>query len=415
MKEKSISSRIDKVLWLLVTILPLIIIPIKGIPDIFNVAKAPVLALSSGYVLYLLFKFGKFQPGIETKALMGYLILVFIASLTAYKPLLALTGVSLTAGRFEGFITLFFYVVLFYAARQHMRISEKNVLFFIIVQAIIAAYAIAQFFMIDPLVEYFNYTKGSYATIGNQNFLASWALMLLVFASGFYMKQRKLIYLIFPALFFGALLASNTRGCWLALMVVILVSLYFLKFSKLRISYFAVLGSFLLVFLTMNFLSKSKIQHRTKTIKSELDINNEWAGSGRALIWKMSYDIVHEHPFLGAGPENLKEALKQTKNKRAQQYGKLTGHTVDKAHNDFLHIAAVSGVPALLIYIFFILAIFVKQAKNFAFGSAKSVLALALLAYLLQSLFNISVISVAPLFWVFLGLFASDNARFTVN
>ena len=152
-----------------------------------------------------------------------------------------------------------------------------------------------------------------------------------------------------------------------------------------------------------------------ENIKNELDINNEWAGSGRALIWKMSYDIVHEHPFLGAGPENLKEALKQTKNKRAQQYGKLTGHTVDKAHNDFLHIAAVSGVPALLVYIFFILVIFVKQAKNFAFGSAKSVLALALLAYLVQSLFNISVISVAPLFWVFLGLFASDNARFTIN
>ena len=410
MKDLSSSSlKINRALWVLVTLLPIIIIPIKGLPDIFNVAKAPILSIGVIYIIFHLIKVRELKKTTINIVLIAYLSCVFIASLLAYKPILALSGVSSTAGRFEGFLTLFFYAVLFYASKEHMRLTHKNIRFFLSVQSLIALYAIAQFFKIDPLVEYLNYTKGSYATIGNQNFLASWTLLILVIAVGFYMKYRKHIYVIFPALFFGALLASNTRGAWLALVVVGFASLYFLRFKETRRYHIAAFCSFLLVLLTMNFLSESKIQKRTKTIKSEININNEWAGSGRALIWKMSCDIIKEHPFFGAGPENLKEALKQTKNKRSHVYGKLTGHTVDKAHNDFLHIAAVSGLPALVLYLLFIALIFKENISSIMRLSTKSVIAFAVLAYAIQSLFNISVIAVAPLFWVSLGLFASQN------
>ena len=410
MKDLASSSlKINRALWLLATLLPIIIIPIKGLPDIFNAAKAPILSLGAIYITFHLIKIGEFKRTSINSVLLAYLCCVFIASLVAYKPLLALSGVSSTAGRFEGFVTLFFYAVLFYASREHMRLTHKNIRFFLCVQAFVAFYAIAQFFKVDPLVEYMNYTKGSYATIGNQNFLASWTLLMLVFAVGFYMKYRKHIYLIFPVLFFGALLASNTRGAWLALIVIGFISLYFLRFKETRRFHVATFCSFLLVFLAMNVLSESKIQKRTKTIKSELNINNEWAGSGRALIWKMSFDIIKEHPFFGAGPENLKEALKQTKNKRSHAYGKLTGHTVDKAHNELLHVAAVSGFPALLLYLLFIALIFKENISEFIRINTKSVIAFAVLAYIIQSLFNISVIAVAPIFWVLLGLFASKQ------
>ena len=105
--------------------------------------------------------------------------------------------------------------------------------------------------------------------------------------------------------------------------------------------------------------------------------------------------------------ENLKEALKQTKNKRSNKYLKLTGHTVDKAHNEFLHIAAVSGFPGLILYLIFLVLIFKKNTREIKRFNTKSAIALAILAYAIQSLFNISVIAVFPLFWVLLGLFAS--------
>ena len=405
----SSSLKINRALWVLVTLIPIIIIPVKGLPDIFNAAKAPILALGAIYITFHLIKIREFKRTFTTLVLSVYLCLIFIASLFAYKPLLALSGVSLSAGRFEGFLTFFFYAVMFYSAKEHMLLTKKNIQFFLCAQAFIAMYAIAQFFKIDPLVEYLHYAKGSYATIGNQNFLASWTLLMLVIAVGFYMKYRKRVYLIFPILFFGALLASNTRGAWIALFTVGLASLYFLRFTEIRRHHITVFISFLLVFLTMNFLSESKIQQRTKTIKSELNINNEWAGSGRALIWRMSLDIIEEHPFFGAGPENLKEALRQTKNKRSKAYGKLTGHTVDKSHNELLHIAAVSGLPALFAYLIFLILIFKQNTRNIFRLSAKSVIAFAVLAYLVQSLFNISVIAVAPLFWVLLGILASQR------
>jgi putative inorganic carbon (HCO3(-)) transporter len=55
----------------------------------------------------------------------------------------------------------------------------------------------------------------------------------------------------------------------------------------------------------------------------------------------------------------------------------------------------------------------VKRRKNIFNCSAQSAIALAVLAYLIQSLFNISVIAVAPLFWVLLGLLANKKQQIT--
>lgn len=409
MRNLSYSVKINHALWVLVTLLPIVIIPVKGLPDIFNAAKAPVFSLATIYVTFYLIKTRQFKATRVDLLLLAYLSYVFFSCLLAYKPILALSGISYKAGRFEGLLTLCFYAIVFYAAKEHMRVTKQNIQFFLCVQAFIALYAIIQFFKIDPLVEYMNYTKGSYATIGNQNFLASWTLLILVVAVGFYLKYRTWFYLFFPALFFGALLASNTRGAWLAFLVICLTSLFFLRFIEIRRYYIAVLSSFLLVFSIMNYLSESKVQQRTQTFKREFNINNDWAGSGRAIIWKMSSDVIKEHPFFGAGPENLKEALKQTKNCRSIAYFKLTGHTVDKAHNELLHIAAVSGIPALFLYLLFLALIFKQNMTSFKQIGSKSVIAFAVLAYVIQSLFNISVIAVAPLFWILLGLFASHN------
>ena len=402
---------INRVLWVLACLLPILIIPIKGIPDIFNVAKGPVLGVGSVYLIYLLVKEKSNVLTRVNMVLIAYLLFVLAASFLAYKPLLALTGMSNTAGRIEGFLTLFFYAVLFFAAKEHMRLTRNNIVFFLTVQSTVAIYAILQFYHMDPLVEYLNYNQGAYATIGNQNFLASLTVLLFVLSAGFYLNENKWYYVLFPLVFFGALLASNTRGCWLALIAIAFLSLYVLRFRLFRRRYLTLIASLSIMFFTMNFFSGSKIKNRTNTIKNELSLTDDRAGSGRVMIWMMSIDIIKAHPFFGAGPENLKEALKKTKNKRAITYGKLTGRTVDKAHNDLIHIAAVSGIPALILYLSFIFFLFKQNRRHIFRLNLKSVFALAILGYLLQSLFNISVVAVAPLFWILMGLFAQENEK----
>jgi len=67
---------------------------------------------------------------------------------------------------------------------------------------------------------------------------------------------------------------------------------------------------------------------------------------------------------------------------------------------------AVSGIPAALVYLCFLLAIYWKNRKFILHHNSSTILAFTVSAYLVQALFNISVIAVAPLFWIILGVFA---------
>ena len=205
------------------------ILPFKGMPSVFVTVKAPLLTICSIAILVFLIKEKTKLRGFEIKLLLLYLGIVLIASLAAHKPLLALSGASQTAGRYEGFITLFFYAVIFIAARNHFVVNRKNLFFYLSVQGVVAFYSILQFHGIDPLVHYLNFRKGCYSTIGNQNFFGSYVVTLLTLASGLYIMDRRPQTLLLCVLFFGGLLACNTRGCWLAFLTVILFSLFLLS------------------------------------------------------------------------------------------------------------------------------------------------------------------------------------------
>ena len=113
-----------------------------------------------------------------------------------------------------------------------------------------------------------------------------------------------------------------------------------------------------------------------------------------------------QNPILGTGPENLKEHFNQN-GKRGVLWPtrKRTGKTVDKAHSEILHIAAVSGSPRGNHFCFvFGDIVLEKKTNHFKFNSS-TILAMCIMVYFIQSLFNISIITVAPLFWVLLGRF----------
>ena len=199
------SYYINRLLWLLLALLPIVILPFKGLPSVFTTIKAPLLSIFSIILLIFLIKERTKLKSIELKLLILYLGLVFIASLAAHKPLLALTGASPTAGRFEGFITLFFYAVIFIAARNHLVVNRKNLFYYLSVQGIVAFYSILQFHGIDPLVHYLNFREGCYSTIGNQNFFGSYVVTLLILSSGLFIMDRRPQTLLLCLLFFGGL------------------------------------------------------------------------------------------------------------------------------------------------------------------------------------------------------------------
>ena len=402
------SYYINRLLWLLLTLLPLAILPFKGMPSIFVTVKAPLLTICSIAILVFLIREKINLKGIEIKLLLFYLGFVLIASLAAHKPLLALSGASETAGRFEGFITLFFYAVIFIAARNHFVISKKNLFFYLSVQGVVASYSILQFYGIDPLVHYLNFRKGCYSTIGNQNFFGSYVVTLLTLSCGLYIMDRRPQTLFLCVLFFGGLLACNTRGCWLAFLTIILFSLFLLAKKKYVMPFITLLLVFTSVALAMNFTRENHIKGRAISIQNQIS-TEEGAGSGRVQIWKMTLKAIGQNPILGTGPENLKEHFNRTENEGFLAYQKRTGKTVDKAHSEILHIAAVSGVPAAIIFVLFLATLFWKKRRIIFKFNSSTILAMCIMVYFIQSLFNISIITVAPLFWVLLGVFSREN------
>lgn len=124
------------------------------------------------------------------------------------------------------------------------------------------------------------------------------------------------------------------------------------------------------------------------------------------LAWSDSIDIIKRYPLLGAGCDCLGYAL--------GLLGKESNYT-DKSYNEYLYIAATRGIPALLVYltlIVFSVKRMCGKLKQFFADSTKwfrPALFIAVTAYLIQAFFNASTITVAPFFWLLLGLAWSNR------
>ena len=134
-------------------------------------------------------------------------------------------------------------------------------------------------------------------------------------------------------------------------------------------------------------------------------------GTYRIFIYRNSLPLIMENPYLGVGPDNFAEIFPQEK------YRELTGtknRVVDKAHSEYIQLGVTAGIPALVIYLFLLLYVLynlkpqvlrnidlekISGKKKFI----KTSLFFAVLAYSLQAALNISVVTVAPIFWTILG------------
>jgi O-antigen ligase len=142
----------------------------------------------------------------------------------------------------------------------------------------------------------------------------------------------------------------------------------------------------------------------------------EHLGSTRGYIWSRTLPMVTDHLLLGAGPDTFVFYFPQN-----DLFGKYwaygtTNMLVDKPHNMYLQILFGEGGIALLAFLTIILLYLVdsfrlyalkKQYKtNQIFGAA---LCLGVVGYLCAGMFNDSVVSVAPVFWIILGVGIAVN------
>ena len=398
---------IDHILWETIILIPIVIFPFF-VSDIFDAIKGPVLVLSGISILTLLILNRKWDNSIFSWLSIVYLSLVLLSSIFAHDPLLAFAGATNYGGRFEGFATISIYVILFYASRNYLVVTKRKLIWALSFLSLVSLYALVQYYQFDPLVIYKNYRPMIFSTIGNQNFLGSLMVMLCSLSFGLSVYYKKWYYFLFLILFFSALLASQTRGCWIALGIVIIgyVTLVIIFDKTKFLGLLLALSVMVCAAFILNFTKKNTLSKRTKSISTEIKMKDEYGGSGRLKIWEITWGVIKGHPVLGTGPENLKPVLKAEYKKELNAYYRMKGVTIDKAHNEYLHIAVVTGIPSLLTYLSILVIIFWRNITQIKRDKTKLIVAFTVFAYLAQSFSNISVIAVAPLFWILLGYFS---------
>ncbi len=186
---------------------------------------------------------------------------------------------------------------------------------------------------------------------------------IILILIGIYLSQTRSAYVAtaFIGLFYVLYFLLNLRFLYVALTVLILGSVggfIFYKYSILNIE---------------NFDQNSKE-------KSWRDLTQTDSQAERLLLWEKTLSMIKENPLLGVGFQNWKyqipkyslEGLRSEKNEV----------NVQRPHNDFLWIAAESGIITLLLYLFLMGYLIYVGIKN------KNILVLVIFAFLIDSVFS---------------------------
>ncbi|MGM0522969.1 MAG: O-antigen ligase family protein [Bacillota bacterium] len=426
MKEAKRQSALnyEVLIMMIVGIVPLIIWPMTKTTDYFYLPKVIALyVIITIFYLKLIISRKALRSFVTldsvTWLLLFYLLALSISVSFALNTELALYGKPL---REEGLFTILLYISTFLIAR-HVAPTAKLYRYFITTGIFLACYGISQYFGFDPVPRDWLRTDwtSSFSTFGNPNFFGSYLVLMLPISMFFMFRRPHIVASIGYTIIFFALLTSRTRGAWIGAFVAFvyyLVILFLLKqWSKqttkaliyLTLCSLLALGAFQILSPNVFGLELGSIITDAKTVVTT-DKNFLHAGSNRMYIWLKTLALVTEQPFTGYGLENLQIAfVSQYKDDMLAQFGRVM--FVDKAHNEYLHIAVTAGIPALVIYLSFLVQIARKYSARLAESDVYQALTASLIGYLTQAFFNISVVSVAFIFWAFLGLMAHVNAR----
>ena len=140
--------------------------------------------------------------------------------------------------------------------------------------------------------------------------------------------------------------------------------------------------------------------------------------TNRGYIWGRTIPLMAKYVLIGAGPDNFIYAFPQD-----DYVGKLNNYNkvymvVDKPHNMYLQTAINTGVISLLallilwcIYIISSLKLYWNINYDTLDKLVGSACLLGVVGYLVAGIFNDQIVSVAPLFWIVLGIGISTNSR----
>lgn len=412
--------RIEYLLLAVVTLVPFVFVPVGEFNDFFYAPKAYALTIIAMLFLLILLQNRKAINDLVRLdsinfTLLIYFVLLVVSLFFALNLELAIHG---NLRREDGFRIMIVYLLLFLAART-IGIPKPRFNVGIVISAmILSAYGIMQFHGLDPFPRDFIRSgwRSAFSTFGNPNFFGSYLVLVMPVAMDCFIRRKKNMAGFAYSVLLYALLCTRTRGAWIGAAVAVIAYLVMSRLCSTEprhdirrvVSVLLITLAIVLLFNTINngvFVQRSRsiFEGAVSVIRNE---DAERAGAGRIFVWRRVVLLIKDRPLTGYGIENLRRPF-------AERFGEeviaVFGRMLhfDKAHNEYLHIAVTTGIPSLIVYLALVTQVlhsgFAKVQKNEVYCPFVA----SVLGYLIQAFFNISVVSVAYVFWVFLGVLCS--------
>ena len=422
------NSKLDKVAKVTVILalsgIPAVFVPLGGHTDHFYLPKVAamfVLVISFSVMLVINKKQLKdiIQKDKINMSLFIYLILLIASVYTAENKEFAIIGVP---GRWEGLVTIMLYIFLFIVARLYLTPDERLFKIILFTAIIVSIYGILQTMGIEPFPRDIlreNWGSRAFSTMGNPNFLGSYIVLIIPISIYFYIINKNITGLTAYIILFYCLLCTNTRGAWLGTIASILafaaIHYIYFRYSKEEFNRYIILFVITVLLLALyNFNTDGAFIDRFLSISRDANEfladgdRSDYTGAHRGFIWKRVVELIKARPLTGYGLENLGEAFKKYYTKDMIEFWGEVRYP-DKAHNEYLHIAVTTGIPSLLVYLTMCFLIILKGLTRLKNCKIMLLILSSVMGYMTAAFFNISVVSVAYVYWSFLGLLAGNN------
>ncbi len=311
-----------------------------------------------------------------------YYILFLISLAFSSSPLVSFKQLNIS-------ITFLAIFLIGFNLKEVLR--ERWVIYAWLISASIAStWVISQYFREGRII----------ASFGNRNFFAGYIILPIPILISLILEKRKDMPFLIPALFLFlfSLYISKSQAAFFGFSASVLFVLYYFLRDKIKMGRKALFFIFSFIFLIATLFIPSSISELQENIRCQY-----YTGTIR---------MIKEKPLLGFGPGKFETSFQKFRPR--EYFGREeTVAITDHAHNEYLEMAAETGIPSLFFFILFIVFFFFLLNKKLREGENWHILTglgAGVLAVLADNLFstNLRTYSVPPFFYLSLGLASSS-------
>lgn len=321
--------------------------------------------------------------------------------------------------RHEGFLSVLSYYLLFinWKVNGNKEDVKKMLKLILIIGIVNSIYSLLQVYTdFNFIIRSGDSKYLATGFCGHNNFLGTLMVTVIsILTCKFLSDKINYKFILLLILYYVTLINAQSSGPLLAYIITIIFLAVFLKIkNRLFLKNLMVLIIILIIthvsiqFINNQVRKVERCEFCTETVKKSINTG----GTGRIQIWKNSLDIVKDNFIVGVGFDNFYLLYHNPKmdggkklvveDNKVVEKKPITWTIVDNAHNVYLHTLVSTGILGLIPYLLLCLFVFIRGLKS----NDKLILLLlaGFVAYSVQAFSNISVIQVAPIYYVMMGL-----------